>query len=234
MKLCDIKPMYGHVFEDYLQSYEFWGFGDIDLVYGDLRKLLTKAEVAGADVISCRRAWLSGSLCILRNSPAITRLYRTGRKWREVVGSEGHILWDELGGMYYRQRDEGVPFEKLGASHESFSLLVHRAQTVGVLNVWSEDVAREYLSMTDRLVRTSEGIIDCKTGQEYAFYHMVINKRRWFSVDEGAIPPEEYFITATGMYDTQTYGSMRQRVVAAQRFLRGTCAAAVRWAGRKL
>ena len=35
-KLCDFKPAYGLIFEDYLQTYDFWGFGDIDLIYGDL------------------------------------------------------------------------------------------------------------------------------------------------------------------------------------------------------
>jgi len=33
-RLCDFKPMYGHIFEDYLKEYDYWAFGDCDLVYG--------------------------------------------------------------------------------------------------------------------------------------------------------------------------------------------------------
>ena len=35
-KLCDLKPFYGLIHEDDLQYYDWWGFGDLDLIYGDL------------------------------------------------------------------------------------------------------------------------------------------------------------------------------------------------------
>jgi hypothetical protein len=28
--------------KDYLKGYDFWGFGDLDLVYGDIRAFLTE------------------------------------------------------------------------------------------------------------------------------------------------------------------------------------------------
>ena len=40
-KLCDLKPFYGHIHEGILEkgNYSFWGFGDVDLVWGDIRGL---------------------------------------------------------------------------------------------------------------------------------------------------------------------------------------------------
>ena len=38
--LKDLKPMHGFVFESYLTEYSHWGFGDIDLIYGDLSRFL--------------------------------------------------------------------------------------------------------------------------------------------------------------------------------------------------
>lgn len=35
-KLCDFRPSYGLVFEEYLESYDYWGFCDIDLIWGNL------------------------------------------------------------------------------------------------------------------------------------------------------------------------------------------------------
>lgn len=40
-KLCEYKQAYGFILQDYIKGYDFWGFGDLDLVYGDLRHFLT-------------------------------------------------------------------------------------------------------------------------------------------------------------------------------------------------
>jgi len=40
-KLCEYKQAYGFILNDYLKGYDFWGFGDLDLVYGDIRSYLT-------------------------------------------------------------------------------------------------------------------------------------------------------------------------------------------------
>lgn len=39
-KLCDYKPLYGAAFQDYLKEYQYWGYSDMDVVYGDLRKFI--------------------------------------------------------------------------------------------------------------------------------------------------------------------------------------------------
>ena len=36
-KLCEYKQAYGYILRDYIKEYDFWGFGDLDLVYGDIR-----------------------------------------------------------------------------------------------------------------------------------------------------------------------------------------------------
>ena len=40
-KLCDYKPMYGLIFEDYLCGYDFWGHVDPDIIWGDLGHFIT-------------------------------------------------------------------------------------------------------------------------------------------------------------------------------------------------
>lgn len=40
-KLCEYKPAYGYALQDYIKDYDYWGFGDLDLVYGDIRSFLT-------------------------------------------------------------------------------------------------------------------------------------------------------------------------------------------------
>ena len=31
-KLCDFRPAYGHIFEEELKVYDFWGFCDMDMI----------------------------------------------------------------------------------------------------------------------------------------------------------------------------------------------------------
>lgn len=41
-KLCDLKPMYGYIFEEYIKEYKYWGHCDTDTLMGDLDGVLTE------------------------------------------------------------------------------------------------------------------------------------------------------------------------------------------------
>lgn len=43
-KLCDYKPFYSLIFSEYTNGYDYIGYGDIDVIYGDLRKFLNFIE----------------------------------------------------------------------------------------------------------------------------------------------------------------------------------------------
>lgn len=45
-KLCEYKPAYGFALQKYICDYDFWGFGDLDLVYGDIRSFFTERVLA--------------------------------------------------------------------------------------------------------------------------------------------------------------------------------------------
>jgi hypothetical protein len=40
-KLCDFKPTYGYLFTEFIESYDFWGHGDIDIIFGNIRNFMT-------------------------------------------------------------------------------------------------------------------------------------------------------------------------------------------------
>ncbi len=60
-KLCEYKQAYGYTLKDYIKDYDFWGFGDLDLVYGDLRSFLTD------DVLNHKFLLGWGHLTLLHN-----------------------------------------------------------------------------------------------------------------------------------------------------------------------
>lgn len=70
-KLCDFKPAYGDIFQEYIRNYDFWGFGDVDLVYGDIRYFITEDKLNTYDIIS---GW--GHLTLYRNNQYCNNFYK--------------------------------------------------------------------------------------------------------------------------------------------------------------
>ena len=44
-KICDYRPMYGVVFEDYLKDYDYWAYADMDVVFGNIRKFIENNNI---------------------------------------------------------------------------------------------------------------------------------------------------------------------------------------------
>ena len=93
-KLCDLKVFYGKIFEDDLSEYTWWGFGDTDIIYGDIRGFLDKINYDSWDKINC---W--GHLTLLRNNPECVEAYKTvlpgAIDWKDVLASETNVGYDE-------------------------------------------------------------------------------------------------------------------------------------------
>ena len=41
-KLCDYKPAYGWIFSEYLSEYKFWGYCDLDVIFGDISSFINE------------------------------------------------------------------------------------------------------------------------------------------------------------------------------------------------
>ena len=60
-KLCEYKQAYGYILKDFIKNYDYWGFGDLDLLYGDIRAFITD------DVLSYKFILGWGHLSLLSN-----------------------------------------------------------------------------------------------------------------------------------------------------------------------
>ena len=92
-KLCDFKPAYGHVFEEYLQGYDFWGYTDFDLVYGSIRSFFTDELLKRSDVVSCRPAWITGGCFLFRNTERLNTLFRLSNDHVRAFTSEERLTF---------------------------------------------------------------------------------------------------------------------------------------------
>ena len=106
-KFCDFKPAYGEVFADYLRSYLFWGYCDIDLIWGNLSKWISNEQIADFDRIS---HW--GHCTLLRNNPKMSSLYRQRidgvNYYKNVYTRDKTYGFDEECGFNILSRSYGV------------------------------------------------------------------------------------------------------------------------------
>ena len=94
-KLCDIKPALGYIHEDCLIDHDFWAFGDIDVIYGQLREYFTDDRLNRYDLISTHVRRVSGHLCLIRNTPRMKEAFRRIPGWQKRFGDPLHQALDE-------------------------------------------------------------------------------------------------------------------------------------------
>ena len=70
-KLCDYKPAYGVLFEEYIKQYNFWGHCDIDLIWGDLEHTVLPLLAQNKD-----RYFKYGHLTLYKNTPEVAEFYK--------------------------------------------------------------------------------------------------------------------------------------------------------------
>lgn len=94
-KLCDLKPAYGVLHEEEIAGYDFWAFGDIDIVYGQLRDYFTEARLSRYDFFSTHERRVSGHMCLVRNETRWNRLFREVPDWAAAFARPQHEAFDE-------------------------------------------------------------------------------------------------------------------------------------------
>ena len=93
-KICDIRPALARIHPDLIAPYDYWGYGDIDVVYGDIRSVYT-AEVLTHNVISSHPDRCAGHFVLIRNSEMMNRAFTRVRGWRGLLARKDNVSFDE-------------------------------------------------------------------------------------------------------------------------------------------
>ena len=105
-KLCDFKPSYGCIFKDYIKEYDFWGYCDIDLIFGDIRKFVTDEILEKNSIILNL-----GHLTLFKNVKEINELFKSNGSiysYIDVFASKEHFAFDEMSGMHRIYRKNNI------------------------------------------------------------------------------------------------------------------------------
>ena len=93
-KLCDLRPAYGKIFEDYIGETDFWGFCDVDVIWGDIRKFITNEILESNDIVSSRKEAISGHFTLFRNIDFVINYYKKLPQYNHILSQEEY-MWAE-------------------------------------------------------------------------------------------------------------------------------------------
>lgn len=131
-KFCDYKPAYGYIFSEYIKEYDFWGYCDIDVIYGNLDnfiseyitnydKLFLSGHFTLYKNIECNNLTFSASLDYLFKKNIINRdTLKNLMTYKDVFSTPDILIFDEDHG-YFNIHDI---YDKLNlCSYDNFSYI---------------------------------------------------------------------------------------------------------------
>lgn len=205
-KVCDIRPAFAHIFKDYLAKYTFWGWGDIDLIYGDLSMISNANFLKRYDVISGRKFWLSGAFCLLKNNNNVNSIFLKNDDYKEVFTNKLHVSYGECG-KKWRELISGKSIFDIDFDIKNFTFSIFEMQRSGNINISFDDKIAESIQKKG-YIKIQNGKVFNQDGKEFALFHYVIAKRNaWYFYPDWRVIPDEFYITETGFYTTKEFHS---------------------------
>lgn len=96
-KLCDLRPLFGLIHKEDFKSYDFYGWCDIDLFFGDIRSFYTDDLLNQYDVFSTHADRISGHFALFRNNARNRNMYQKIYRWKEALQKPKFVGIDEHG-----------------------------------------------------------------------------------------------------------------------------------------
>lgn len=198
-KICDYKPLYGLIFEDYIKEYDYWGECDFDVIFGDLRCFFDKYELNKYDKFMNR-----GHLTLYKNDKKVIERFRLKGgafgSYKEIFRSD--MVWglDEMFGINRIYKKYGFPcFDDFIIADIDMRYrdlrLVHRQEThlqnyEKQVFYWSHGkIFRDFIN--------EKGLIET---QEFAYIHLAKRKYNKPTISDTV---SKFYITPKGFISAE-------------------------------
>jgi len=96
-KLCDLRPLFGYIHNDIIRNYDFYGWSDMDILFGDIRQFYTDEILKKYDVISSHAVRISGHFALFRNTSKNINMYKKIYQWKDALQKKEFVGIDEHG-----------------------------------------------------------------------------------------------------------------------------------------
>jgi len=199
-KLCDFKPAYGLIFEEYTRGYDFWGQSDIDIIYGNIRDFMTDELLDRYDFISTRHDYTTGCFALYRNNAQMNTIFMRSRDYKKVFSDPKHFCFDECN-FAWDDLTAGASIFDLHTEIESFTHVIRAAEASGEVRAHFDFIILE--GKTGRLV-FDNGRIIYKREFEGMLFHLYWLKRLYKPERIPKKIPDKYYISAKRIYHHRT------------------------------
>jgi hypothetical protein len=174
-KLCDFKPAYGYIFADYIKEYDFWGFGDIDVIYGNVRDFIREDLLLSYDFISVRDDYVTGFFSLLRNTDLMNTLFMRSKDYIKVYSESEYCRFDECAINIYHQLGYRVSIYDIQWDIESMTYIVKKYHDEKLIRACFEFFCME--AMPGNMI-WNKGILIYNNRSELLLYHLIDFKQR--------------------------------------------------------
>lgn len=204
-KLCDLKPALGHIHEDEIKEYDFWGVSDIDLVYGNLRRYFTVERLSAYDFHSTHKRRVSGHLFLAKNNKKMREAFMHIKNWQALLSDQKHYALDEgaFSRLFIRHKNLPTTLSDFFAKFNSWARLSDFTEAYSTPNgrvAWRDgsfEFPEKWFWKFGRLVNDIDG------EREFPYFHFIAWKQNEW-LDNAVIEPieadiNEFSLTANGI-----------------------------------
>jgi len=157
-KLCDWKTVYGRIFSEISQDYDFWGHCDLDMIWGNMSNFITNDDYQKYDIISGDQNRLCGPFNLFKTSNLID-VYKYNSSWQNILFNLPHVAYDEIGldiaikakydkeKILYGMGSNKIPMQNYGSPSEQPPLRIPARWKEGDLRILEDERETMFIHM---------------------------------------------------------------------------------------
>jgi hypothetical protein len=96
-KICDLRPLFGIVHKEIITGYDFYGWTDMDILFGNIRSFYTDDILEKYFVFSTHEIRISGHFALFRNSRQNIIKFKKIYDWKKHIENPEFVGIDEHG-----------------------------------------------------------------------------------------------------------------------------------------
>lgn len=97
IKICDVRPFIGLLHSDVFNKYDYYGWADVDLLFGNIRQFYTDELLLKYNVFATRTNKTAGHFTLFKNTKTNREICFKIYKWREALQNPDFVGLDEHG-----------------------------------------------------------------------------------------------------------------------------------------
>lgn len=195
-KLCDFKPAYGLLFSELIEDYDFWGHGDLDIIFGDIRKFMTEDILANHDLIAVRDDYLTGYFLLFRNNSQMKLLFTNSKDYKKVFSDDKHYCFDETNFRFIDFAKE-LHYSEIKSEVESMTHVVKRQHEDKIINAYFDF---HVIEGAYGKLSWEKGVLMYNNKYEAMLYHLILLKTIYKPKRNIKIIPDSFKISKTRIY----------------------------------